>query len=153
MLYCLLKRVMGLLLVMGMLGAASGCSVGMAMSGKRNPELAAVHSGASRGEIEMQLGPPVEIMEVEGKRVDTYEYETGNEPSAGRAIGHGVMDILTLGLWEVVGTPVEGFQGDKKYLRVEYDENDIAARIGTTSGRVKQTATPKTAEAKKDHFK
>ena len=47
-------------------------------------------------------------------RVDLYEYEIGNKPSAGRAIGHGVMDILTLGLWEIIGTPIEGFQGEKK---------------------------------------
>ena len=26
----------------------------------------------------------------------------------GRAIGHGVLDVCTLGLWEVVGTPIEG---------------------------------------------
>ncbi len=25
-----------------------------------------------------------------------------------RAAGHGVMDVMTLGVWEVVGTPVEG---------------------------------------------
>jgi hypothetical protein len=33
-----------------------------------------------------------------------------NEPSAGRAIGHGVMDVLTLGLWEIVGTRLKAFK-------------------------------------------
>lgn len=108
----------------------SGCSVGMAMSGKNDPELSAVRVGSTRGEIELHLGAPKEIIEQDNKRIDIYEYEVGNEPSAGRAIGHGVMDVLTLGIWEVIGTPVEGFQGDKKRLMISYDENDIVTKIG-----------------------
>ena len=108
-----------------------GCSVGMAMSGKKQPELGAVRVGATRGEIELQLGAPIEVREENGRRVDIYEYEIGNEPSAGRAIGHGVMDVLTLGIWEVVGTPVEGFQGEKKRLMLAYDENDVVTKVGS----------------------
>ncbi|MGE9986571.1 hypothetical protein [Desulfovibrio sp. SGI.169] len=118
----------GAIVISGLL--LQGCSVGMAMSGKKQPELGAVRVGATRGEIELHLGSPVEITEVNGSRVDIYEYEIGNEPSAGRAIGHGVMDILTLGIWEVVGTPVEGFQGEKKRLMITYNEDDTVASIG-----------------------
>ena len=107
-----------------------GCSVGMALSGKPSPELGAIRVGATRGEVELHLGRPVEIKQVGGQRIDTYEYEIGNEPSAGRAIGHGVMDVLTLGLWEVVGTPVEGVQGEKKRLAITYDEKDKVTNIG-----------------------
>lgn len=110
---------------------AAGCSVGMAMSGKKEPQLGAVRVGATRGEIELQLGAPVEIREEGGGRLDVYEYEMGNEPSAGRAIGHGVLDVLTLGLWEIAGTPIEGIQGDKKRLIITYDDNDVATKIGT----------------------
>jgi hypothetical protein len=77
----------------------SGCSVGMAISGDHNPDLGAVRSGASRGEVEMHLGAPIKVSSVgNGLEAATYQYEIGNEPSAGRAIGHGVMDVLTLGL-------------------------------------------------------
>jgi hypothetical protein len=108
----------------------SGCSVGMAMSGKDNPNLGMVREGASRGEIELTLGPPVNTVSIgEGKRIDIYEYEIGNEPSAGRAIGHGIMDILTLGIWEVIGTPIEGVQGSKYKLQVTYDKNDRVIAI------------------------
>ncbi len=106
-----------------------GCSVGMAMVGKKEPELNVVRNGATRGEIELQLGSPVEIQEFDGKRFDIYEYEIGNNPSAGRAFGHGVMDFLTLGLWEFVGTPVEGVQGQKKRLGVTYTKDDTVAKI------------------------
>ena len=108
----------------------SGCSVGMAMSGKKEPNLGAFRVGSSRGEVELQLGSPVSsVTTPEGKRVDMYEYELGNEPSAGRAIGHGVMDVLTFGLWEVAGTPIEGFQGEKKRLTIRYDAKDVVEAI------------------------
>ena len=108
----------------------SGCSVGMAMSGKKEPNLGAFRVGSSRGEVELQLGSPVSSATTpEGKRVDIYEYELGNEPSAGRAIGHGVLDVLTLGLWEVAGTPIEGFQGEKKRLTIRYDAKDTVEAI------------------------
>ncbi|GFH63200.1 MAG: hypothetical protein ZNDK_0971 [Candidatus Desulfovibrio kirbyi] len=125
----------------------AGCSVGMAMSGKKDPQLGAIRVGATRGEIELHLGAPVEIREENGHRFDVYAYEIGNEPSAGRAIGHGVMDALTLGLWEVVGTPVEGFQGDKKYLSVVYDDNDVATRIGSIAPPPKKKQEQKTDDA------
>lgn len=48
------------------------------------------------------------------------------------------MDILTLGLWEIVGTPVEGFQGDTKRLSVSYDENDYVTHIGPVAAPPKQ---------------
>ena len=74
--------------------------------------------------------------------MEIYEYEIGNEPSAGRAIGHGVMDVLTLGIWEVVGTPVEGFQGEKKRLMLTYDEHDVVTKVGTiTVPKKKKTVT------------
>lgn len=111
----------------------TGCSVGMAMSGKKEPQLGAVRAGATRGEVELHLGHPVEAHEENGRRVDIYEYEIGNEPSAGRAIGHGVMDVLTLGLWEVAGTPIEGMQGEKKRLAITYDEHDIVTHVGSVA--------------------
>jgi hypothetical protein len=110
-----------------------GCSVGMALSGKKEPNIGAIKVGSSRGEVEMHLGPPTTSTTLENKtRADIYEYELGNEPSAGRALGHGVMDVLTLGIWEVVGTPIELVQGDKRQITIMYDPNDhVKSIIGT----------------------
>ena len=81
-----------------------GCSVGMALSGKEEPNLGAIQVGSTRGEIELHLGSPVKTTTLpDGKRVDIYEYEIGDEPSPGRAAFHGAMDVLTIGLWEIVG--------------------------------------------------
>lgn len=129
-----------LLIAISSLILLSGCSVGMAMSGKQDPNLGAFRVGSTRGEVELQLGSPITSTTLpDGKRMDMYEYELGNAPSAGRAIGHGVMDILTLGLWEVVGTPIEGFQGEKRRLAIVYDKNDRVEGIN-------QAPMPKTQE-------
>ena len=108
----------------------AGCSVGMALSGKKEPNLGIVKVGCQRGEVEMQLGSPTISTTLEdGCRVDVYDYEIGNEPSAGRAVGHGAMDVLTLGLWEILGTPIEAIQGEKKQVTITYDENDRVKSI------------------------
>ncbi|MBI4685561.1 MAG: hypothetical protein HY755_10215 [Nitrospirae bacterium] len=129
-----------LLIAISALILLSGCSVGMAMSGKQDPNFGAFRVGSTRGEVELQLGSSITSTTTpDGKRIDIYEYELGNAPSAGRAIGHGVMDILTLGLWEVVGTPIEGFQGEKRRLFIVYDKNDRVEAIN-------QAPMPKTQE-------
>ena len=119
-----------LIITVGFSIIISGCSVGMAMSGKDNPNLGMVREGASRGEIEMTIGSPIKTISIdEKKRIDIYEYEIGNQPSAGRAIGHAALDLLTLGLWELIGSPIEGFQGSKYKLQVTYDKNDKVIAI------------------------
>jgi hypothetical protein len=112
--------------------ALSACSVGMALSGEDNPDLGAIRVGAPRGEVELHLGPPIKSASLDdGMRADVYRYQIGNEPSGGRAIGHGVMDVLTLGLWEIVGTPIEGVQGETYHATVTYDRSDKVVDIKT----------------------
>jgi hypothetical protein len=109
---------------------STGCAVGMALSGERQPNLAAFSTGSTRGEVELQLGQSVQTtVREDGGRTDVYQYELGDEPSAGRAIGHGVMDVATLGLWEVVGTPIEAVQGDVRRVVIEYDTHDRVQKI------------------------
>ncbi|MCL4537391.1 MAG: hypothetical protein M1610_07365 [Nitrospirae bacterium] len=51
------------------------------MSGKKEPNLGVVRVGSTRGEVQLHLGNPVTSVTLpEGKRVDVYEYEIGNEP-------------------------------------------------------------------------
>ncbi len=108
----------------------SGCSVGMAVAGKKEPNLAACRVGASRGEVETQLGSPTSVKTLpDGDTACTYEYEIGNEPSPGRAAFHGGMDVLTLGIWELVGTPIEALQGQKFEMTVTYDADGKAKTI------------------------
>lgn len=120
--------------------SSSGCSVFMAAAGKREPNLSMITIGAHRAEVELQLGSPRTTVAHEGGdyRTDTYEYELGNEPSAGRAVAHGVMDLLTLGLWEVVGTPVEAFRGEKRDIVITYSLDDRVVGINRPPSAVAQ---------------
>ena len=44
--------------------------------------------------------------------------------SAARAVMHGCLDVVTLGIWEVAGTPIEGSKGKKKMYSIKvYYEN------------------------------
>ena len=107
-----------------------GCSVFMAASGDKEPDLGAFEVGSTRGQVEQQLGSPVSSTTLSnGDREDTYEYVLGNEPSPGRAFAHGAADVLTLGLWEVVGTPIEATTGDTRQVRIVYDSNNLVKAI------------------------
>lgn len=109
----------------------NGCSVFMAMHGKQDANLSTLSIGQDRSIVLLNLGQPEKTLATEGKRVDVFKLQRGNAPSGGRALGHGALDVLTLGLWEVAGTPIEAVQGETFYLTIEYDENDKVKKVVT----------------------
>ncbi len=108
--------------VAALLPAATACSVGLALDGEDQPDLSILKPGVERTRIEAELGQPNSVVALDGGRTQsTYYYEIGNESSGGRAAVHAGMDVLTLGLWELVGTPMEAMQGEDMKLVVTYD--------------------------------
>ncbi len=111
----------------------AGCSVGMALSGEETPDLSVVKIGAARDDVELQLGQPHKVAELEnGAREAAYKFEVGNDPNAIRAIGHGALDVASLGLWEIVGTPIEASTGKEREISVTYDEYETVTKIEQT---------------------
>ena len=51
--------------------------------------------------------------------------------SASRAAMHGCLDVLTLGIWEVAGTPIEGSKGKKEMysIKVHYENGENIKNI------------------------
>lgn len=100
----------------------SGCSVFKAAEHRDGTDLTVASKGVSRAEVEEILGAPETSVLTPDGEWTTSKYVRSKEGSGGRAVAHGVMDVLTLGLWEVVGTPIETV-GDKKYgkIQVLYD--------------------------------
>ena len=110
------------------------CSVGMALKGKPDPNIGVLAVGQDRGIVILNLGQPTQTLATETGRTDIFRLERGNEASTGRAIGHAAMDVLTLGTWEIIGTPVEGFSGDKFTVTIEYDEAEKVTKVSSTPG-------------------
>ncbi len=117
------------ILVMALL--LNGCSVGMALSGKPDANLSFLDIGKSRDIVILNLGSPTESLTTAEGRTDIYHLERGNSPNAGRAAAHAIMDVVTLGIWEAVGTPIEGLTGEEYKLTVDYDKNNKVIKVFT----------------------
>ena len=92
--------------------------------GKKNIEL--IKPGVPRSLILAEFGNPIssEVRD-DGKKYEIFRFVQGYSKGAkaGRAIFHGAADVLTLGLWEAVGTPTEGtFDGKEMAFQVRYDK-------------------------------
>ena len=111
--------------------ALSGCSVGMAASGHQEMDTSIVFPGSNRAVIISKLGAPEtsRVLE-EGGREDSYFIKQGNESSSGRAWAHAGMDLLSLGIWELVATPYELVQSENKYrLLITYDAKGVVTDV------------------------
>jgi hypothetical protein len=122
--------VFDVLIIVSLVG--SGCSVGMALSGNEQRDTSVFYNGAERSFVIAKVGlPDAEVQDKDGNWIDTYLIVQGNKPSAGRAIGHGAMDVLTLGLWEVFGTPIEAAAGKEQKGRfvIYYDKDQKIQKV------------------------
>lgn len=109
----------------------TGCAVGMALSGKAEPEMDDLEIGMPIDQahfIMRNYTPQVNTLS-NGDRQECYVVQIGNAPSAGRAIGHLAMDVLTWGAWEIIGTPVEGLSSKKAYITITYSTNETGKYV------------------------
>ena len=102
-------------ILIGSVLVLGGCSVGMA-----------ARTGGVKTEVVTQCQArdcfltqdTVEILETvsneSGGVSETYRFQL-KRGSAGRAAMHGLLDVATLGIWEVAGTPIEATK-KKKYI-------------------------------------
>ncbi len=106
----------------------SGCSVYMAAKQPGEKDLDLFRVGTPRNMLLAEYGiPTASEVKDDGKKYDIFAFTQGYSAGAkaGRALGHGVADVLTWGLWEVVGTPTEAvFDGKDMAFEVRYDDDD-----------------------------
>lgn len=112
------------------MSALPGCSVHMAATGPREPNLNVVQRGAFRAVVEAEMGPPVSVLKYDMGEACTYQYELGRAPDMGRAMIYLVFDIFTLGLWELIGTPLEKSLGEKHKMVVFYNQDNEVLSVG-----------------------
>ena len=96
----------------------ASCSVYMAAKKPEKKNLNVLRIGNSRDAVVGELGVPDKSgKNDEGLLVETWSFKQGEHKATKivRAASHGVLDVATLGLWEVIGTPLEGaIEQDKK---------------------------------------
>lgn len=108
----------------------SGCSVAMALHGNPEPNFEAFEVGSTRKQVEIQLGTPSSTTSrTDGTKEDTYKYEMGNSPNGARATLYFYYDVFTLGLAEVIFTPIELLQGHDEETKIVYGSDDRVLNI------------------------
>jgi hypothetical protein len=129
------KVILSTVLWLGLAIAAvgfTGCSVFMAAKQPDKKDLRVLEPGNSRSLVLSELGRPISTEIKDGKRVDIFKFTQGYSKAAktGRAIFHGTADLMTLGLWEIVGSPTEAaLDGKKMAYEISYDDNDRIEKV------------------------
>lgn len=98
----------------------SGCSVFMAAKQPEKKNIELLRIGTPRALLVSEFGLPISSSSLNGEKVEIFKFIDGYSAGAkaGRAVFHGAADIVTLGLWEIIGTPTEGvFNGDEIVIR------------------------------------
>jgi outer membrane protein assembly factor BamE (lipoprotein component of BamABCDE complex) len=119
-----LKKRLGLALVAALM---SGCAVVMATKQPSRKNLDVLRPGTERDYVIAELGVPATSEKFGDGKKEIYIFVQGYSKGAkaARAIFHGAADVFTVGIWEVVGTPLEGtFDGKKITVRVLFDAQD-----------------------------
>ncbi len=110
-------------------GLAAGCSVADSMSGEPGVDVSLVTPGATRATVESKLGSPVRSWVSEhGVGYSLYQFDIGVPPNAWTTAANVVMDIATVGFWEVAWETEEHLkQSDRKSGRVvvSFDEKGV----------------------------
>ncbi|MFQ5541665.1 MAG: hypothetical protein ACE5E2_02455 [Candidatus Binatia bacterium] len=115
----------------------TSCSVVMASKQPDKKDLSVLEPGTARNTVIGELGAPATTNEKDGKQVDMFTFVQGYTSGSrtGRAVGHAIADVFTLGLWEVVGTPIEmTATGTEMQIEVTYDEDDTVESVTYLKG-------------------
>jgi hypothetical protein len=110
----------------------TSCSVVMTAKqpDKKNVELFDI--GTPRSMRLAEFGMPVGSERRDGRKYEIYKFvqDYSTCSKATRAVVRGAADLLTLGLWEVMGTPLEvTFGGDEIIYEVQYDDNSWVGHV------------------------
>lgn len=103
----------------------SGCSVYMAASQPTKKDLAILNTGTDRDYVIAEFGAPVvsELTADGKKEIYTFIQGYNKAVKVTRAAFHGMADVASIGLWEVIGTSVEtAYSGEKISVRIIFDK-------------------------------
>jgi outer membrane protein assembly factor BamE (lipoprotein component of BamABCDE complex) len=112
------------LLGIGML--LSSCSIYMAANQPGRKDLAVLTEGMAQAAVQAELGNPAwSGKDSQGFDIEIFQFVQGYSGGAraARALWHTAADTFSLGLWELIGFPIESHHsGTKMNVIVTYDE-------------------------------
>ena len=94
-------------------------------------DLGVLELGTQRDLVILELGAPAETRVEDGKKVDLFSFVQGYSRGTriARVAGHATGEILTMGLWSLIGTPIEqSYNGTVMGYKVYYTVDDIVER-------------------------
>lgn len=117
--------VLGMLLIV-----TGGCSVYMAIKQAKERDWSIFAPGTPRTQVIEALGTPATHQE-NGQLVDFFTFLRGDQRDTRfpRAMAHSVANVMTVGLWELVASPVEVARDrDFSTVKVFYDAQSRVIR-------------------------
>ncbi|WP_423854504.1 hypothetical protein [Acinetobacter guillouiae] len=105
----------------------TGCAAVMATKQPTKKDLSIFNKGVDRSLIIAEIGAPITSEFKNGKRYEIYTFMQGYSKAnrISRAVWHGAADVVTFGLWEIIGTPTESaFNGKKTSYEMIFDSDD-----------------------------
>lgn len=103
------------------------CAAVMATKQPTKKDLSIFNKGVDRSLIIAEIGAPITSEFKNGKRYEIYIFMQGYSKAnkISRAVWHGAADVVTFGLWEIIGTPTESaFNGKKTSYEMVFDADD-----------------------------
>ena len=121
-----------------MLLMSSGCAAFKASTQPGKKDVSVLSPGMPRNLVIAEIGAPVWSEERNGVTTDIFDFRQGysKKVKAGRAIVHVAGDVVTGGLWEIVGIPAETLaDGTEVKVEVQYDVNRVVRAVNVIAGQ------------------
>ena len=113
------------------LATSTGCAVYLAGKGHPGAHLEALGVGTSEQKVEHELGTPSSSEPLgAGKRRSTYRVELTKQPNYARATVHLLLDLVSLGIWELPGSIYELSSGHRQGdVEIVYGPHDRVLEV------------------------
>lgn len=125
---------------------SAGCAAMKATEQPGKKDFNVLMPGTQRTHVIAELGAPSWSDELDGATTDVFALKQGytKTTKAGRALLHGAADVATMGLWEVVGIPVETLaDGTDVQVSITYDRDQCVDSVDVIKGeKVIKTVRP-----------
>lgn len=136
------------------LAFGTGCAVYLAHKGHPGAHLEALGVGTSEQNVEHELGTPSGSEPLgAGKRLSTYRVELTKQPNYVRSTVHLLLDLATLGIWELPGSIYELSSGHRKGdVGIVYGPDDRVLEVRDYQAIQAQTVSAGDPQTQKEQW-